>query len=141
MLKCNRDALSAPGGGELCFRKVFGFIVAALDVNLGAGELKRLQRHFFRENHDKIDGFERCDDSRTVGFRIDRTVVALAEHSDGGVAVDGEHEAPAQRSCLREIGDVSAVKDVEDAVGEDDRFGELCRTKRQLFHRADLLLK
>jgi hypothetical protein len=39
---------------------------------------------------------------------------------------------------VREIGNVAAVEDVEDAVGEDQRAGKLCQTPVELRGRTEL---
>ena len=43
MFKSDRYAASAPAGGELRLRQVFGFVVAALDIEIwgAAGMIKR----------------------------------------------------------------------------------------------------
>ena len=48
------------------------------------------------------------------------------------------HEARAQRPRLRQISDVAAMEDVEDAVGEDDRPRQLGEARQQLGARAQL---
>ena len=69
------------------------------------------------------------------------SAVALAEHLDGGVAVDGHDETAAEAAGLGEVGDVAAVQDVEDAVGHDDRMRKRGGALGELVHRADLAFK
>ena len=44
MFKSDRYAASAPAGGELRLRQVFGFVVAALDIEIWASQFNGLQR-------------------------------------------------------------------------------------------------
>ena len=50
MFKSDRYAASAPAGGELRLRQVFGFVVAALDIEIWASQFNGLQRHFVRKD-------------------------------------------------------------------------------------------
>ena len=96
VLELNRDGPGAPGGDELRLGEVLDAVVAALDVDVGVGKLDGLERHLVLEDDHEGDGLERGEYGGAVGLGVDRTVVALAEHLDGGVAVDGHDETAAE---------------------------------------------
>ena len=136
-----RDGPGAPGGDELRLGEVLDAVVAALDVDVGVGKLDGLERHLVLEDDHEGDGLERGEYGGAVGLGVDRTVVALAEHLDGGVAVDGHDETAAEAAGLGEVGDVAAVQDVEDAVGHDARMRTRGGALGELVPRADLAFK
>ena len=95
MFKSDRYAASSPAGGELRLRQIFGFVVAALDIEIRASQFNGLQRHFVRKDNDKINGFKCGQHSCTICLRIDRAVVAFAEQLHGSITVHGDNETSA----------------------------------------------
>ena len=61
--------------------------------------------------------------------------------SDLSVGIERDDHGGAQRPRLRQQGDVTAVQDVEVAVGEHPRARQCCERGGQAFWRDDLCLK
>ena len=73
----------------------------------------------FFENSDIVHHFQ-CGQDKCAGtFVIDRAFWSF-EALHGSIAVQAHHQDVTQLTGLSQIGDVSAVQDVEAAIGEDD---------------------
>ena len=55
------------------------------------------------------------------------------------IAVEPDHEAAAQGTCLRQVADVPAMQDVEHAVGEHHRLRQGSDSRFDLIARAQLV--
>ena len=115
--------------------------VAALDQHVGAAFEDAFDGRVFLEPGDKRNAFQRGDHCQPVGQRIDRAVVAFAQPPDRGVGVERDDHGGAQRPRLRQQGDVTAVQDVEAAVGEYQRTRQRRKRDGQAFRRNDLCLE
>lgn len=73
---------------------------------------------FFKKDHG-IDTTESSDDFSAIEFAIDGAAGAL-EGADGVVGVDSDDESVSERAGLLEVSDVTGMKEVETAVGEDE---------------------
>ena len=67
--------------------------------------------------------------------------VALAQALHRRVGIQRDNQAGAQRGSLRQVGHMTAVQDVETAIGEHQRPGQQGGTGSQLVGRADLGFK
>src|SRR6266702_2566257 len=118
-----------------------GLPVAALGEHLGpAGEDQR-ERRVLVEPGDEMDRFERRDHRDAVGERIEGALLALAETLRRGIAVDRDQKRRPQGAGLGEIGDVTAMQDVEHAVGEHEWAPAGSEPRRKLLRRADFLFE
>ena len=126
---------------DLGFRKLRDLIISALDVNVGADFFYDFQRNLVFKNHDAGSTFQSSKDSGSVVFRINRAVGSFAEHSHGFVAVDCDNQASTQRSGLCQVSHMTAMQDVKDTVGQDDRMRELSYEFFELFEGNNLFLE
>ena len=71
-------------------------------------------------------------------FGIDRPIGRLAERFHRSIAVDADDQQIAKRARVAKIADVAGMKDVEDAVREDDRLAVSARAldERSRFSRV-----
>ena len=87
------------------------------------------------------DGFERRHHRRAILQPVQRPLGAFAEPAGRGIAVQRDEQARAFGAGAREIGDVTAMQQVEDAVGEDQRARQLVDPARSRAGVADLRLE
>ena len=125
ILKTDGKRFSAPGADKFRFGQILNPIVAAFDIDIRAHGFNCLQRHFVCEDRDERHAFQRGKDSGPVLFGVDRAVIPLSKHPDRGVRIHSDDKAFPQSGRLREKRDVSAMKNVEDAVRHDDRMRKL----------------
>jgi len=125
ILKTDGKRFSAPGADKFCFRQIFHPIVPAFDIDIRTHGFDRFQGHFVREDRDKRHAFQRGKNGGAVLFGVDRAVISLSEHPDRGVRIHSNDKAFPESGRLREIRDVPAMKNVEDAVCHDDRMRKL----------------
>lgn len=111
--------------------------VAAFDENVRAAFEDALQGGFLVEPGNQRHAGERRHDCQPVFQRIDRAVIAFAESFDRGVRVERDNHRAAQCGGLRQIGDVPTVQDVEAAIREHKRSGQLRASCGQLVRWAD----
>ena len=141
MLKRHGDRFPTPCGDESGFGQVFDAVVPAFDINVRSRLFDDVERDFVFEYDDQADAFQCGQDACSIVLRVDRAVVAFAQHFYRRVGIDGDDQAASEFSGLSEISDVPAVQDVEDAVGHDNGFGQLGGSVCQLVERNDFLLE
>jgi len=115
--------------------------VAALDQHVGPAGLDQRGGRVLVEPGDRIDGLERGDERHAVGEAVDGTARPLAQAAGGRIAIQGHEQHGAERARPGEIGDVSAVQQVEDAVGEHERPRRGARPARRGGRVEDLALE
>ena len=99
------------------------------------------ERRVVAEAGDQIDHAQRGQYRHPVGAGIDRPVVPLAQAAHRGIVIDRDDQAGPERTGLREVGDVSAMQQVEDTIGEYPRGGQARRRETQIGGRDDLALE
>jgi hypothetical protein len=115
--------------------------VAALDQHVGAAGLDEPGRRVFLEPGHRVHRRERRDQRTTIRQAVDRPAGTLAQPPRGAVAVQRDEQRRAERARPREIRDVSAVQQVENAVGEHQRPRGARRPARRLVRIQDLALE
>ena len=90
---------------------------------------------------DERDTLERGHDGKAILECVERAVATLAEPADRRVRVERHDERGAERARFREVSHVAAMENVEHAVGEHQRAGELLAALREFRRRADLRLE
>src|SRR5690349_8225276 len=138
MLEGDRVHAAAPSAHLRGADDRLGLPVPALRQHVGPAGSYQLERRVLVEPGHDLDGLESRDDGGAIREPIDGTVIAFSETLRRGVAVDCDQQRCAQRARFREIGGVSAMKDVEYAVREDQRPRAGGEPRRKLLRRADL---
>ena len=115
-----------------------GFPVAAFHQHVRAAGEDQRERRVFIEPGDQVHRLQGREHRHAVLEAVDRPVLAFAQAPGRGVAVGCDHEARAQGARLREVGDVAAMQDIENAVGEYQRAGEGCDPAGKLRRFAQL---
>ena len=133
MFELNGDGATAPGGDKRGFWQIFNSVVAAFHINIWVCLFNNLQRHLLLKDDDEIHCLQRGEHGGTIGFGVDGAIISFAEHLDGGIGIDGHNQTLSQFARLCKIGDVTAMKNVENAVGHDDRFGKFFKGDNFVF--------
>lgn len=95
--------------------------VAALDVDIGLGEVEELGGTDFVEDTDHADALECGQDACTVILMVDGAGGSF-ELVDGGVAIEADEEQVTLFVGGFQVGDVAGVEDIEATVGGDDHL-------------------
>ena len=103
--------------------------------------LANLQFGSRRLDDDEIHCFQRGEHGGAIGFGVDGAIISFAEHFDGGIGIDGHNQTLSQFARLCKIGDVTAMKNVENAVGHDDWFGKLRSALGEFFKGDNFVFK
>jgi hypothetical protein len=96
-------------------------VVASLDEDVGAEGLDEVQGGVFFEGDDAVYEEEAGQELHASGQGHDGPAVTF-ESLYAVVGVDAYDQALTQSGSLGEIGEVSGVDEVEDAVGENGRL-------------------
>jgi len=116
--------------------------ILALDQNVGFNRANNFLGARFVEHNHVINRFQRGEDSRPLGRRIDGARVAL-KPTHAAIAVESDHEQVGLRARKREHLDMPGVQQIEASVGERDppTAAPLALQRRLEFvHRMDLAL-
>jgi len=92
-----------------------------------------LQRGVFFKRAHVVDGFERSQNFRTLGFRKDRPTLTL-QPSDRIVAIDRHNQSIAQLPSLLQQINMPGMKHIETAVGKDDALAGSLQALNRLRH-------
>ena len=95
-----------------------GGVVTAFRIDVRADGVDESGDARFSEKGDVIDAAEGGEDLGAVEFSVDGAGGAF-ESADRGVGVEGNDEGVAEGASMLEVADVTGVKEVEAAVGED----------------------
>ena len=77
-----------------------------------------LQRRVFFKPGNQINALQRSHYRHAVFEIIDGTIRTFVETFHRGVRIKRHHERYAERARLREVGDMTAMQDVKNAVGK-----------------------
>jgi hypothetical protein len=117
------------------FGETIGVVIAAFDVDFGLEFANEFNRRVFVERDDASDRAETFQNGETVFQGVHGPVVALAQAANAGVRVHADDEKVAESTGLVEIADVAGMKDVENAVGEDESLPLSCFQRVKERHR------
>lgn len=115
--------------------------VAAFDQHVRLDQLDQLGRGVAVKPGHQADAFQCGQHGGAVLLVIDGPVLALALTLDRGIGIQPQHQAGAQGAGLRQVGDMTAMQDVETAIGEHDGTRQCRQSLCQLFRRADLVFE
>src|SRR6476620_6020044 len=105
--------------------------VAAFHEYLRLDKLYQRQRSVAIEPCDQGHRFERCHQCHAVSQCINWPLGTFAEATHRFVAVKRNEQTGTQCARLCEVSCMSAMQEIKDAVGEDQRPCQLCKTRRQ----------
>ena len=99
----------------------FEGVIAAfgVDVRLGRGE--ETGGAHIGKNADRVDRFQRGEDSGAIIFAVHRTAFPF-KPADGGVAIHANEQHVTMVAGVLKVGDVAEVEKIEAAVGHDQAF-------------------
>jgi hypothetical protein len=129
------DDFSAVRPNDWGFGQAIGVVVAPFHVDFGLKLTDEFDGRVFVERNDARDGAETFQNGETVFQGVHGPVVALAQAANAGVRVHADDEKVAQSAGLVEIADVAGMKDVENAVGEDESLPLSCFQRVKERHR------
>ena len=104
--------------------EVLDFVVASLNVNVGPYDFQQFHRSVFLENDHRVDAAQGGQKARSVLLRVYRTGGSF-ETLHGGVGINTHDQLGAFGGGSSQCLDVTYVKNIEAAVGEDDGFAGL----------------
>jgi hypothetical protein len=115
------DALDATAGGFDFFAAddLIAGPVATLDENIGKKSGDDRARSRFVEDEDSIDAFETGENFGALVLRNDGAAGPF-EGANAAIAVDADDEEIAEGAGGFETADVSGMKKIEAAIGEDN---------------------
>ncbi len=93
-------------------------VVARFRINVWLEQGNFRRETGARENESGRDATEAGQSVGSVLFRVQRAIWAF-QLADGGVAIDCHDEEIAQGGGLMQVGEMTAVEEVEAAIGED----------------------
>src|SRR5690242_10683490 len=115
----HQDHLAAALFHQLAPHDLIARIIGTLDEHRRPHPFDQFQRRVLVENDDKIDRFERCEHFGASLDWVDRTAFAFQPRG-GCVAVKTDHEPIASGAGFGQQLDVTAMQQIEAAVGEPD---------------------
>ncbi len=98
---------------------LFTRVVGAFDEDLGTQALDQFEGRVLFEHDDGVDCFKRGEYFGAIADGIDRPAIAL-QPCRRGIAVQPNHQPIAGRPGLRQKPDVTAMQEIETAIGEAD---------------------
>ena len=104
----------------------FWLPVTAFDQHIGLATQYGLYWCVLVKPGDQVDHTECCDQRHTVFQRIDRPIRSLAETPNRVIGIERDDQACAQLFCLRQVGCMATMQNVEHAICEYQRTSELC---------------
>ena len=113
------DALSTPRANVFGTDDGVAGVVAALDDHIGSQGPDQLEGSVLVEHRDGVHGLESGEHIGTIGFRAYGALGPL-QAANARVAVETHDECVTTFTRAAQDVEVSRVKQVEDAVGEDD---------------------
>lgn len=141
MLEVDCDGLATIGCNRLPLRNGSHVVIAAFCINIGPCLLHHCERRVLFERNDKTDRFQCRQKRHPVVAIIEGTIVTLTQPLHRCIGVDGDNQRCSQCTCLREVGDVAAMQNVEYAVGQDDRLGELRDARNKIGTRTEFFFE
>ena len=138
MLERNRHDPAAARAHLVGARDPIDRPVAAFHENVRPAGVDQALRRLLVEPGHCVDAGERRYDREPVLQDVERPVRAFAEAPGGGIAVERDQKRRAQLPRPRQVGDMAAVQDVENPVGEDERARQSAEPGLQAGRRVDL---
>ena len=99
--------------------------VTTLDQHIRSAKANELQRRVVTEPGDHRHRLQCRHHRQTIRQRIDRTIRALGQSAHGIIIVQCHDQTGAQRTGFGQVSDMTAMQDVEHAIGEDQRSRQL----------------
>lgn len=92
----------------------------------------QLERRVFLERNNERDATERSENYHTVFKRIHRAPLPLVQAAHRSIGIDADDERFAECGGFLEVGDMSAMQDIEATVSEDYRPGKFREPRLKL---------
>lgn len=101
---------------------VFRFPVATLDQVVRLDSLNQRQWRVIIEGNDQVDTLQGSQYCKTVVKTIEWSLRRLIQALYRSIGIDANNEAVAQAPGFLQVGNMTAMKNVEAAIGENERF-------------------
>jgi len=137
----DRVDLPAPAADLVAADDFVDWPVAAFDQDFRPAVQNALERRVLIEPGDQCNASQRGHDGQAIVEAVDWAIIAFAQALYRSIGIQSNNQTVAERGSLGEIGDVTAMQDVEASVGEYQRAGKRGAAFGKPLRRTDFRLE